>query len=83
MAQVFDSADGSALGAPVEISAPDTDVVGTPRAASADGRRVVVTFTASSGHVFDLNAVSLEDAAPATDSRNTRDTLNSEVWAQR
>jgi len=83
MAQVFDSADGSALGEPVEISAPDVDVVGAPRAASADGRHVVVTFTASSGHAFELNAVSLEDAAPEADSRNTRETRNSEIWAQR
>lgn len=65
MAQVFDSADGSPRGAPVEISAPEVDVLGSPRAATADGRHVVVTFTATSGRSFELTAVSLEDAAPA------------------
>ena len=83
MAQVFDSADGSALGAPVEISSPDVDVVGAPRAASADGRHVVVTFAASSGRAFELNVVSLEDAAPEAGSRNTQDTRNAEIWEQR
>jgi len=53
--------DGSLLGAPLVISPPEADVFGSPHAVSADGRHVVVTFTATSGEAFELRAVSLED----------------------
>jgi hypothetical protein len=36
------------------------DVVGCPHAASADGKRVIVTFTATTEHGFDLMATSVD-----------------------
>jgi len=56
------TASGSRLGAPTVISPPDADVFGAPRAATADGRHVLVTFPETSGGPFELRAVSLEDA---------------------
>jgi hypothetical protein len=53
--------DGSPVGPRLVISSPEADVFGSPRAASADGRHIVVTFTAASGDAFELRAVSLED----------------------
>jgi hypothetical protein len=44
------------------ISPLDADVFGAPRAATTDGRHVVVTFPETSGESFELRAVSLEDA---------------------
>ncbi len=70
MAQMW-TASGSRLGAPLVLSAPDADVIGAPRAATADGRHVLVTFAATSGESFELRAVSLEDAQRAADSEQT------------
>jgi hypothetical protein len=55
------AADGHPLGSPVAISSPEADVLGTPRAASVDGRHAVVTFASTSGGSFELRAVALED----------------------
>ncbi len=62
------SASGSRLGAPLVMSAPDADVIGSPRAATTDGRHVLVTFAATAGESFELRAVSLEDAQRAQGS---------------
>jgi hypothetical protein len=59
LAQEFE-ADGAARGEPIVISPPDADVMGAPRAASVDGRRVIATFAASVGGTFELIAVPLE-----------------------
>jgi hypothetical protein len=56
------TASGSSMGAPTVISPPDADVFGAPRAATTDGRHVLVTFPETSGESFELRAVSLEDA---------------------
>ena len=61
-------ANGSSLGAPMVISLADRDVFGAPRAATADGQQVLVTFPETSGESFDLRAVSLEDAERPVDS---------------
>jgi len=53
-------ADGAPVGAPVVLSPPDADVFGAPLAVSTDGRRVVVTFAATSGESFELRAVALD-----------------------
>ncbi len=55
------TANGSSLGAPLVISPPDADVFGAPRAATTDGRHVLVTFPETSGESFELRAVSLKD----------------------
>jgi hypothetical protein len=70
MAQMW-TASGARLGAPLVLSAPDADVIGALRAATADGRHVLVTFAATSGESFELRAVSLEDARRAADSEQT------------
>jgi hypothetical protein len=62
------AAKGSSLGAPMVISPADGDVFGAPRAATADGHHVLVTFPETSGESFDLRAVSLEDAERPVDS---------------
>jgi hypothetical protein len=59
VAQAF-SAAGAPIGAPVELSAPEEDVIAAPRAASADGRRVLATFTVVHGQKFEVVAVPLE-----------------------
>jgi hypothetical protein len=61
LAQMW-AANGAKLGEPVIISPPDADVLGAPRAATTDGRHVLVTFASTSGEGFELRAVSLEDA---------------------
>jgi hypothetical protein len=60
VAQTFDATDGSPQGAPVVISPPGLDVIGTPRAVNIDGHRAVATFEASTGEAFALFAVSIE-----------------------
>jgi hypothetical protein len=60
VAQAFDASDGSPRGAPVVISPPGLDVIGTPRAVSVDGHRAVAAFEASTGEGFALFAVSIE-----------------------
>jgi hypothetical protein len=67
LAQLW-SPDGSPRGVPLVISPADADVFGAPRALSTDGRRVVVTFAATSGSSFELRAVSLQDAAALVES---------------
>jgi len=67
LAQMW-AADGSKRGEPVVISPPDVDVLGAPRAATTDGRHVVVIFAATSGTTFELRAVSLEDGERSVDS---------------
>src|SRR5580658_5561662 len=62
------TASGSSLGAPMVISPLDADVFGAPRAATTDGRHVVVTFPETSGESFELRAVALEDAERAENS---------------
>ena len=59
MAQEF-NADGSSRGAPVLISPPEVDVMGSPQAVTTDGQHVVVTFTESSSNGFRLVAVPIE-----------------------
>jgi hypothetical protein len=59
MAQEF-GAGGSPFGAPVTISPPDIDVVGSPQAVTTDGQHLVVTFAAASDSGFELVAVPLE-----------------------
>ncbi len=59
VAQAY-SSGGTPIGSPVTISPPDVDVIGTPRAASVDGQRVIATFTATRGSAFELVAVPLE-----------------------
>jgi hypothetical protein len=59
LAQAFNQ-DGSPRGAPVVISPPEADVVGTPRAVATGGGHVVATFAASAGGSFELVAVPLE-----------------------
>ena len=56
------TASGWRLGAPIVLSAPDSDVLGSVQAATTDGRHVLVTFPETSGTSFELRAVSLEDA---------------------
>jgi hypothetical protein len=70
MAQMW-TASGSRLGAPLVLSSPDADVIGAPRAATTDGRHVLVTFASTAGESFELRAVSLEDAQGAPDSNQT------------
>jgi len=65
------TASGSRLGVPVGISSPDADVLGAPRAATTDGRHVLVTFAATAGESFELRAVSLEDGSRHADSYRT------------
>jgi len=60
MAQLW-ARDGSPVGAPLVISPPEADVFGSPRAASSDGRHIVVTFTSALADGFELRVVSLED----------------------
>jgi hypothetical protein len=64
MAQMFNSSDGSPRGGPVAISPPSADVVGSPRAITYDGHRVVAMYAAMSGSSFQLLAVPIEDAFP-------------------
>jgi hypothetical protein len=71
MAQMFRSTDGAPLGAPVEISPPDADVLGAPQAVTTDGRHVVVAFTASSEGAFQLMAVPLDEVASGSASELT------------
>jgi hypothetical protein len=70
MAQMW-SASGSRLGGPLVMSSPDADVIGSPRAATTDGRHVLVTFASTAGESFELRSVSLEDAQGASDSNQT------------
>ena len=65
LVQAFNQ-DGSPRGAPVAISAPDVDVMGPLQAITADGRRVIATFVASSGNAFELMAVPIEIAEPVS-----------------
>jgi hypothetical protein len=62
------SASGSRLGAPMVISPPESDVFGSPQAATTDGRHVLVTFPETSGTSFELRAVSLADADQSSGS---------------
>jgi len=62
------SASGSRLGAPMVISPPESDVFGSPQAATTDGRHVLVPFPETSGTSFELRAVSLEDADQSSGS---------------
>jgi hypothetical protein len=62
------TASGSSLGAPMVISPPDADVFGAPRAATTDGRHVLVTFPETSGESFELRAVALEEVGRPVDS---------------
>lgn len=66
LAQEF-GADGRAVGAPVLISPPDVDVVGSPQAVTTDGRHLVATFTVASENAFELMAVPI-NADPAAGS---------------
>jgi hypothetical protein len=66
MAQEF-GAGGSPYGAPVIISQPDVDVVGSPQAVTTDGQHVVATFAAASDSGFKLVAVPLELDAAGSD----------------
>jgi hypothetical protein len=59
VAQAFTAA-GVPLGAPVDLSDLEEDVIAAPRAASADGHRVVATFTVVRGQTFEVVAVPLE-----------------------
>jgi hypothetical protein len=59
MAQSFE-VDGSPRGAPVVVSTPEMDVIGTPVGLAVDGHRVVATFYAAEGDEFDLVAVSID-----------------------
>lgn len=72
LAQSFKQ-DGSPCGAPVVISPPDLDVVGSPRAVATDGSHVVATFAGSMDGSFQVLAVPLEDpsapGAPLTAAR--------------
>jgi hypothetical protein len=61
VAQSFD-ANGTPRGAPVVVSPPEIDVMGSPHAVTTDGRHVVVTFAASNGQSFDALAVGVDDA---------------------
>jgi hypothetical protein len=67
MAQEF-NADGSARGAPVVISPPEVDVIGSPQAVTTDGQHVVVTFAESSGNGFKLVAVPIEPEVAGRES---------------
>jgi hypothetical protein len=67
LAQMW-TASGSRLGAPVVLSPADADVLGSPRAATTDGKHVLVTFAATADDSFELRAVSLEDGSPHADS---------------
>jgi hypothetical protein len=58
MAQAW-GADGSPLGAPVQISPPGVDVASPPEAAALSGGEVVVTFPAYAEGQFSLYAVHL------------------------
>jgi hypothetical protein len=58
-AQTFDPS-GAPRGEPLPVSPADMDVVGAPRAASADGKHVVVAFFASRLDGFEIVAASLE-----------------------
>lgn len=71
LAQEF-RADGSPLGAPVVISPPDVDVMGSPQAVSTDGRNLVATFTGASEKSIELVAVPIEVQAPESGQRFAR-----------
>jgi hypothetical protein len=71
MAQMHRASDGSALGAPIEISPPDADVFGAPQAVTTDGHHVVATFAASSEGSFRLVAVPIDDIASVSPSELT------------
>jgi hypothetical protein len=58
--QAFDVTDGLPGGAPVVISPPDVNVIGTPQAVKIDNHRAVVTFEADTGGSFALFAVPVE-----------------------
>jgi hypothetical protein len=58
-AQTFDTS-GAPRGEPLPVSPADMDVVGAPRAATADGKHVVVAFFASRLDGFQIVAASLE-----------------------
>jgi hypothetical protein len=60
MAQSLNASDGSARGAPVVVSPPGADVVGSARAETQDPRHVVATFVVSEGGALETRAVSLE-----------------------
>jgi hypothetical protein len=70
MAQVFNSSDGSPRGGAVAISPSDADVIGTPRAITSDGHRVVAMFAATTGSTFALMAVPIEDASPGENTES-------------
>jgi hypothetical protein len=58
--QASNAADGLPRGAPVVISPPDVDVIGTPRAVKIDGHHAVVMFVADTGGSFALYAVAVD-----------------------
>lgn len=60
-AQRFDG-DGRSLGAIVLVSHADADVLGPARAATVDGRRVVVAFFATQKSGYELVAAALDAA---------------------
>jgi hypothetical protein len=72
MAQMFNASDGSPRGGPVPISPTNADVIGSPRAITSDGNRVVAMFSAMSGSSVVLMAVPIEDAAPSDAERSAR-----------
>jgi hypothetical protein len=59
LAQKVD-AGGVAIDEPVTVSRADMVVVGAPRAATADGRHVVVTFVTGDQRTFELVAASVD-----------------------
>jgi hypothetical protein len=59
------------LGAPVEISPPDADVLGAPQAVTTNGHHVIATFAASSEGTFRLVAVPIDDVAAVDASEMT------------
>ena len=59
MVQVYDES-GASRGEPMAVSVPGLDVFGAPRAATVDGRHVVVAFFASDAEGFSLVATTME-----------------------
>jgi hypothetical protein len=54
------TAGGDRIGAPINLSPPDADVLGTPRVVSVDDSHAVVAFTAVDGDKTELLAVPLQ-----------------------
>jgi hypothetical protein len=59
MARSF-GVDGNPRSQSLVLSSPEMDVFGAPSGASTDGDRVVATFCASRGELFELVAVPIE-----------------------